>query len=144
MHMRKLGIALLVITFLVLCAPAALAAPVADFTNATPTQGFAPLLVNFTDLSQTAITTWNWSFGDGTPNSTVQNPSHLYIASGQFTVNLTVTNATGTASVSKPLFVNVTPLSDFLTFNNAGVAPQFVAVCRHFNRDTGSMELEFW
>lgn len=35
--------------------------------------------------------TWFWTFGDGT-NSTVQNPTHVYAATGTYTVRLYVTN----------------------------------------------------
>ncbi|MGH9891650.1 MAG: PKD domain-containing protein, partial [bacterium] len=39
--------------------------PTAGF-NANPTSGTAPLTVTFTDTSTGNITTWSWSFGDGT------------------------------------------------------------------------------
>ena len=38
-------------------------APTADFSG-TPTSGYAPLTVDFTDLSTNA-TGWDWTFGDG-------------------------------------------------------------------------------
>ena len=67
-------------------------APVANFSS-NVTSGYTPLTVQFTDLSTNA-TEWNWSFGDGT-NSTQQNPVHAYSAVGNYTVNLTVSNANG-------------------------------------------------
>jgi len=70
-------------------------APVANF-SANVTSGCAPLTVQFTDLSTNA-TGWNWNFGDGT-NSTLQNPMHTYSTAGNYTVNLTVSNANGTNS----------------------------------------------
>ncbi|MFA5414691.1 MAG: PKD domain-containing protein, partial [Methanoregula sp.] len=48
--------------------------PVASFTG-TPTSGFAPLTVAFTDSSINTPTSWSWSFGDGSSSSTLQNPS---------------------------------------------------------------------
>ena len=48
--------------------------PVADFSS-NVTSGTAPLNVAFTDKSTGSPTAWNWNFGDGTANSTVQNPS---------------------------------------------------------------------
>ena len=53
--------------------------PVADF-SASVTSGYAPLSVQFTDLSQYA-TSRSWDFGDGT-TSTEQNPAHTYSAAG--------------------------------------------------------------
>jgi len=60
------------------------------------TSGYAPLSVQFTDISSN-VTEWNWDFGDGT-NSTEQNPTHTYLAAGNYTVNLTVSNGDGTDS----------------------------------------------
>jgi PKD repeat protein len=65
--------------------------PVADF-SASPTNGYAPLTVQFTDLSTAGPTSWDWNFGD-TGTSTEQNPIHEYTAPGTYTVSLTATNA---------------------------------------------------
>jgi PKD repeat protein len=45
--------------------------------NANTFQGCAPLTVNFTYNGPTADQ-WYWDFGDGSPNSFVQNPTHIY------------------------------------------------------------------
>ena len=47
--------------------------PVASFSS-NLTEGYSPLSVQFTDLSEDA-TEWNWNFGDGN-SSTEQNPEH--------------------------------------------------------------------
>lgn len=52
------------------------------------------LQVNFADASTGGPTSWRWSFGDGS-SSTQQNPVHVYAAYGNYTVTLTVTNASG-------------------------------------------------
>jgi PKD repeat protein len=49
--------------------------------------------------------TWDWDFGDGSPHSSEQNPTHLYASDGSYTATLTVTDsqldtAVDTASVS--------------------------------------------
>ncbi|MFA5101749.1 MAG: DUF2341 domain-containing protein, partial [Candidatus Thermoplasmatota archaeon] len=44
--------------------------------------------------SEGTITTWYWTFGDGTVSSQ-QNPSHTYTSAGTFTVTLKVTNNFG-------------------------------------------------
>jgi gliding motility-associated-like protein len=49
-----------------------------------------PMTRNFVDKSIGAQT-WNWNFGDGN-SSTEQNPSHIYAATGNFRVELKVTN----------------------------------------------------
>jgi VCBS repeat-containing protein len=71
-------------------------APVAQF-GAAPTSGTGPLAVAFTDASydiDNAIVAWNWNFGDG-GTSAVQNPNYTYTRAGNFTAQLTVTDADG-------------------------------------------------
>ncbi len=99
--------------------------PVADFgTNAT--QGSAPLAVQFTDLSQNAVS-WSWDFdNNGQPDSTVQNPGYVYENPGDYTVNLTVSNANGTASKTTTISVMKSdglPVADFSTSVTGGYAP---------------------
>ncbi|HTY14528.1 MAG TPA: PKD domain-containing protein [Methanoregulaceae archaeon] len=88
--------------------------PVANFT-ADRTSGNIPLFVNFTDHS-TDATAWSWDFGDGT-NSTLQNPGHLYNATGQFSVTLTPSNAGGSGDpLTKNNYITVhvqPPAADF-------------------------------
>jgi PKD repeat protein len=81
------------------------AAPVAGF-NGTPTNGYMPLTVNFTDVSTGSITSRSWTFGDG-GTSTQQNPSHIYNSTGIFTVTLTVTGPGGTDTQTKTGYINV-------------------------------------
>ncbi len=65
--------------------------PDADFI-ATPLDGFAPLLVRFTDISGGDPASWTWDFGDGSV-SHEQNPLHTFATDGQtYTVTLTVNN----------------------------------------------------
>lgn len=70
------------------------------------TSGCYPLTVNYKDMSQAGtgnITKWQWDFGDGSPFSINQNPSHTYNEAGNFNVKLTVTNTAGcTTSYTSP------------------------------------------
>lgn len=92
-------------------------APVAMW-SATPVGGAAPLTVQFTDASTGTPTSWLWNFGDGN-TSTVQNPSHMYLNPGNYTVTLQVGNSTltrsGDINVSAPLvptaYFTAAPLS---------------------------------
>ena len=84
------------------------APPVADFIG-TPKSGTAPLTVAFTSLSANLPTSWFWVFGDGnTTNSTVQNPIHTYMVGSNYTVSLTATNAVGSNTVTKLVYINIT------------------------------------
>ena len=80
--------------------------PTVDF-SADVTSGAAPLTVTFSDLSSgTGLSSWSWNFGDGS-SSTQQNPTHVYLADGTYDVDLTVTDANGTATATKPGYIVV-------------------------------------
>lgn len=82
----------------------------ANFT-ADNVYGDAPLTVRFTDTSYSTDTlSWSWEFGDGN-TSTEQNPVYTYVVTGTHTVSLTVTNASGTNTISKTGLVQVLPSS---------------------------------
>lgn len=79
--------------------------PVADFA-ATPVTGQAPLSVTFTDASVGSVTSWAWSFGDGT-TSTLQSPVHVYTAAGTYSVSLTATGAGGSNTAVRTGLITV-------------------------------------
>ncbi|MEP7263466.1 MAG: PKD domain-containing protein [Bacteroidota bacterium] len=83
--------------------------PSATFTG-SPLTGCPGVTVNFaTSASQAGIVTWLWSFGDGT-YSNLQNPSHSYSATGNYTVWLIVTNQFGCKdTVYKANYVRIYP-----------------------------------
>jgi len=60
-------------------------APVIESLTATPNQGGAPLTVNFAvSATDTDMLNYRWVFGDGSAESTEQNPSHIYTATGPY------------------------------------------------------------
>jgi hypothetical protein len=84
-----------------------LASPNSDF-SANPTMGPAPLTVNFTDESIGDIESWEWDFGDGSPLSSEQNPTHIYQQIGNNTVSLTVSNSLTSDTETKTEYITVT------------------------------------
>ena len=80
--------------------------PIVDF-SADPVYGASILSVQFTDLSTGSPDEWDWDFGDGSPNSSEENPSHDYIRTGFYTITLTASNAGGSNSMTKTAYVNV-------------------------------------
>jgi len=91
------------------------AAPTASFT-ATPSNGTAPLTVNF-DASASAasdpatITGYDWDFGEGSGHGSGVTTSHLY-AAGTYTARLTVTDSNNmTATTTKQISSGNTPPS---------------------------------
>ena len=79
--------------------------PIADF-SATPTSGYKPLIVTFTDRSAGSPTSWYWRFGDGS-DATAQNPVHTYTLAGNYTVNLTASNSAGSHTLVKFNYISV-------------------------------------
>jgi PKD repeat protein len=88
--------------------PSAAALPAASF-DAEPTDGAAPLPVQFTDTSVGSPTSWLWDFGDGT-TSTDQSPTHTYQEPGTYTVALVAQNELG-AGPEASRIITVSPPS---------------------------------
>lgn len=82
---------------------------VANFTS-NVTEGYAPLTVKFTDLSENAEE-WKWDFNnDGIADSTEQNPSYTYQSPGNYTVKLVITGRGETDSKTSNINVSLEPL----------------------------------
>jgi PKD repeat protein len=77
--------------------------PVAGFTASLSTAALGQS-ITFTDTSTSAPTSWSWNF-NGEGSSTSQNPAFAFTTEGLKNVTLTVSNASGTSSVTEPLLV---------------------------------------
>ncbi|MCF7802041.1 MAG: FG-GAP-like repeat-containing protein, partial [Candidatus Marinimicrobia bacterium] len=102
----------------------------AAFFDYSPTEGFAPLTVNFTDQSISVdytISQWHWDFGDET-QSTVQNPTHIYTTEGEYPVTLTITNSADQTAqfAGGPVQVIPTIEVDFTADETSGGNPHTV------------------
>ena len=100
---------------------------VAEFT-ANVTSGTAPLVVRFTDTSTEGVpTSWLWDTGDGINSKHAMNATHTFTKAGTYTVSLTVGNAAGNNTVTKPNYIVVTdpkaPIADFSASITSGYAP---------------------
>ncbi len=86
--------------------------PVAGF-SATPITGVAPLSVTFNNSSQFAETFW-WDFGDA-GTSDQGTPTHVYTASGMYTVSLRAINPGGSTWLTYTNYITAErpPLPDF-------------------------------
>lgn len=91
--------------------------------SANVTEGPAYLGVQFTSNSfpQTGIDSWEWDFdGDGTFDSTEENPFHLYTTPGVYDVTLRITVDGETAETTVTDFINVTDGSN-ISGNLSGI-----------------------
>lgn len=97
---------------------------IADFSSGWG--GMATDPTHFTDWSLGNPTSWQWDFGDGT-TSNAQNPDHIYMNPGQYTVTLSVSGDTGSDSITKTDYlnigVNMKPYADFSVDVTSGDAP---------------------
>ncbi|HQJ88909.1 MAG TPA: PKD domain-containing protein, partial [Methanoregulaceae archaeon] len=99
-------------------------APVASFTY-TPTAVLpAPATIQFTDTSTNYPTTWSWNFDDGTPVSTLQNPTHTFQHPGNYTVRLTASNSAGSSQTTQLITVSTLqpPVASFRASSATAVA----------------------
>ena len=90
--------------------------PVANFTNATPRSGIAPLTVTFTDTSTNTPTSWRWAYKNATVGwtqfATTKNPSFVFPSVGTYDINLTATNAAGRDDEIKTGYITVNAVAN--------------------------------
>lgn len=124
MHIFTRSLLLLTI---VLCGKVALAQPTANFT-ATPLIGCAPLLVQFTSTSTGGPTSYQWNLGNGV-TSVLPNPSTTYTTPGDYTVTLTVSNASGSNTKTEVAYIKVlsAPVVNFTVNDTSGCPPHPVS-----------------
>ena len=79
--------------------------PVANL-GGWPRAGRAPLTVKFSDLSDGAVTTWRWDFGDG-GTSAEATPTHVYERPGVYAVRLEATGPGGSHAKTREGYIAV-------------------------------------
>lgn len=97
--------------------------PIAEFTNGVVCQGNATQFNNQSIITTGNIVSWQYNFGDQTPNSNLQDPTHIFIGTGFYPVTLVVTSDKGCTSTIAHN-INVLPKPDaFFSFSsNPGLA----------------------
>lgn len=99
-------------------------APVAAFTSTCI--DFNCDFVDSSTDNDGSITTWRWGFGDGDGTSSIfENPTHIYVTEGSYTVSLIVTDEKGsTNSQSHSVMINSqsTPLTKVYYPNTVSIA----------------------
>lgn len=96
--------------------------PIPNFTY-DDSLGCPPFTVNFTDLSQDALS-WHWDFGDGNTSSS-QNPIHTYTVAGIYDVFLVITSLNDCQdTLLKIQKMNVlSSIPDFTANDTSGCSP---------------------
>jgi PKD repeat protein len=81
------------------------AKPGADFWG-SPTEGVAPLMVQFNDASRNKPTSWSWDF-EGGGTSTEPNPVHEFTSPGFYDISLTVSGTGGSDTQTRVRYIAV-------------------------------------
>lgn len=94
------------------------ALPTANFNANVVCAGTATSMNDLSTPGTGNIASWTWDFGDGSPVSATQNPSHTYVNDSTYNVSLIVTNTAGcidtvtipvtTGALPNPAFVGDT------------------------------------
>jgi len=87
----------------------------------------------FTDLATNGPSSWLWDFGDGN-TSTLQNPTHIYVDTGSFTVTLTVTN---------PCNTDVAVFIDYMSIAQGPKLPVCIPTITDMNNNVGIYNFTF-
>ncbi len=84
-----------------------------------PLTGQAPVPVAFTGTITNPLGayTYDWDFGDGSPHSTAQNPTHTYNIGGTFTVTFSATDSFGHTASDSHLSVVITAPAAPVVYN---------------------------
>lgn len=106
-------------------------APVAVLavTSVTPVSTKAPALVAFSSTGSSddaSIVSYDWTWGDETPNGSGASPSHTFTTVGSFVVTLTVTDNGGLTNSSSTIvstIVNLGPTAAASATPDSGKAP---------------------
>ena len=80
-------------------------APQANFSG-SPLHGPVGTTVQFTDQSGGTVNNWLWNFGDSETSSS-QNPSHQYLSTGIFTVQLIASGSAGSSTNTKTSYITI-------------------------------------
>ena len=116
--------------------------PVPGFTAASVCAGE---LASFTDTSTHAvgdpIVSWTWDFGDASPLSNDQNPTHTYATSGTYNVILNVATANCNSQDTFPIVVEDLPTALFNMSHINGCSPLSVNFANLSSANTVS---SFW
>jgi PKD repeat protein len=116
----------------------------ANFSG-SPTDGAAPLFVNFTNLSTGDFDTCSWVFGDGETSSDCNDPEHAYDTAGTYSVSLTVSGSGGEDTETKVDYITVFEgvHADFSASPTSGTAPLAVSFTNLSSGDFSTCSWDF-
>ena len=111
-----------------------------EFKSTIPISAIAEEKVNFNDRTENAKS-WLWDFGDGTENSTLQNPTHAYNKAGKYIVKLTIN---GMCEDFKDITIEPKPMGDIELAHIQGPAEALVGQAIKFTEITANATAYEW
>ncbi len=127
--------------------------PVAEFTSSIVCYGNATTFTNSSSILTGSIQSYEWNLGDGNVSS-VQNPVHMYNASGVFNAELIVESSNGCRdTVAYPVKVSDKPVASYIAspvcigtstsfINNSTVAPPATIVSWSWSLGDGNTSID--
>jgi hypothetical protein len=106
----------------------------AAFTPTVNTPTATDLTVDFDASASVGATSYDWNFGDGSPNGSGMNVSHSYTANGTYTVTLVVTGSCGTDTLTQQVVIAGIGLEETLIGQTLNLYP---------NPNNGNFRVEF-
>ncbi|MDF2436931.1 MAG: hypothetical protein K0Q95_1307 [Bacteroidota bacterium] len=104
--------------------------PIADFGSNNACLYSTTTFNDLSTLPGGSVSSWLWAFGDGSPVSTLQNPTHVYLNPGTYNTSLVATSNNGCVdTITKPITVFPLPVIDFTVADSNGCA----TYCTQFN-----------
>ncbi|HPT01951.1 MAG TPA: PKD domain-containing protein [Bacteroidales bacterium] len=90
-------------------------APTVDFYAQQTCAGTSTLFIPASTMAIASVETWFWNFGDGS-TSNEQDPGHIYPASGNYLVTLTITDTNGCSNTAAHnIAIAPAPTANFIT-----------------------------
>jgi gliding motility-associated-like protein len=89
---------------------------------------------------------YNWNFGDGSPNNTLQAPCHQYSDTGSYSVSVIVTDAVGCKDTAlKTLYQKViSPQADFIADSTSADCPPLIVNFTNLSTSYDSTTTFLW
>ncbi len=101
--------------------------PVPAFPTFTNCLGVPSAFTNSSTITgTTAISNYTWNFGDGSPITTTQTPTHTYTMAGTYSVQLIAATPYCSATITQTIAINVKPTANF-AFTPTVNCPPFVS-----------------
>lgn len=98
--------------------------PTNDFTFTIPCEGQPTIFSDSSYDNSGSIVTWNWDFGDGSPNDNTTSPQHQYAVAGNYNVTSIVTSEFGcSTALTQTVTIYPSPTADFNFTTECGGVP---------------------